>query len=271
MNTRFERTGALTELSSYPQWAQDMVADCESAKQGVVQHEMWDLMRAASLDRLSTANFMMGIWPVIERFPAYMALSLLKTRFGRSPGDNLARRWLVRNIRVEQNHAEYWLNWAEGAGVPREEVLHGLAPHGTGTLASWCEEICTSGTLAASIAATNYAVEGATGEWSQRVYESKTYAESFPAQVRAGSLRWLQLHAAYDDTHPWEALEIVATLLGHEPAAAEVEAVRRAISSTYHYSEMGLDFAAAELLHGSFDEFDETASNASTLGALDAA
>ena len=32
MNTRFERTGPLTELTSYPQWAQDMVADCEAAK-----------------------------------------------------------------------------------------------------------------------------------------------------------------------------------------------------------------------------------------------
>ena len=44
-----------------------MVADCESAKQGVVDHELWDLMRAASLDQASTANFMTGIWPVIER------------------------------------------------------------------------------------------------------------------------------------------------------------------------------------------------------------
>src|SRR3546814_6241275 len=68
---------------------------------------MWDLMREVSLSHSATRHFMVGIWPVIERFPAYMALSLLKTRFGRSPGDNLARRWLVRNIRVEQNHAEY--------------------------------------------------------------------------------------------------------------------------------------------------------------------
>jgi len=44
--------------------------------------------------------------------------------------------------------------------------------------------------------------------------------------------------------------------------------VRRAIRATYCYSEMGLNHAAAGLLHGSFDE---TASNASTLGALDAA
>jgi pyrroloquinoline quinone (PQQ) biosynthesis protein C len=241
MNTRFERTGQLTELSSYPQWAQDMVANCEEAKQGVVRHELWDMMRAASLSHADTANFMTGIWPVIERFPAYMSLSLLKTRYGRSPGDNLARRWLVRNIRVEQNHAEYWLNWAEGAGVSREEVMHGRAPHGTGTLASWCEEICTEGSLAASIAATNYAVEGATGEWSQRVYESKTYAESFPAKERAGSLRWLQLHAAYDDTHPWEALEIVCTLMGMTPVADEVTHIGDCIKRSYTSMRISMD------------------------------
>ena len=31
MNMHFERTGPLTELTSYPQWAQDMVADCARA------------------------------------------------------------------------------------------------------------------------------------------------------------------------------------------------------------------------------------------------
>ncbi len=241
MSMHFERTGPLTELTSYPQWAQDMVADCESAKQTVVNHELWDRMRACTLDHASTAHFMTGIWPVIERFPAYMALSLLKTRFGRSPGDNLARRWLVRNIRVEQNHAEYWLNWAEGAGVSRDDVLHGQAPHGTGTLANWCEEICTDGTLAASIAATNYAVEGATGQWSQRVYESKAYVESFPPKQRAGSLRWLQLHAAYDDAHPWEALEIVCTLMGMTPSSDDVTHITECIKRSYVSMRISMD------------------------------
>src|SRR5690348_14562120 len=241
MNTRFERTGPLTELTSYPQWAQDMVADCEAAKQGVVRHEMWDLMREASLSQTATRHFMVGIWPVIERFPAYMALSLLKTRFGRSAGDDLARRWLVRNIRVEQNHAEYWLQWAEGAGVARERVLKGMVPHGTQVLANWCEEISTRGSLAASIAATNYAVEGATGEWSQILYDSESYAAKFPTSTRKASLRWLQLHAAYDDTHPWEALEIVCTLMGGAPAAADVGHIAECIKRSYTSMRMLAD------------------------------
>jgi pyrroloquinoline quinone (PQQ) biosynthesis protein C len=235
MHTRFERTGPLTELSSYPQWAQDMVVDCESTKQSVLDHELWAMMREVRLDHASTANFMVGVWPFIERFPSFMALNLLKTRYGRSLGDDMARRWLVRNIRVEQNHAEYWLSWAEGSGVSRDDVLNARPPHGTQTLANWCEEISANGTLAAGMIATNYAIEGVTGEWSRPIYESTAYAESFPPRIRTGSLRWLQLHAAYDDIHPWEALEIVCTLLGMTPKADEVahlgECVRRSYTS----------------------------------------
>lgn len=233
MNTRFERTGPLTELSSYPQWAQDMVAECDPDKQAVVNHELWSMMCEGASDPACTVNFMVGIWPVIERFPAYMARSLLKTRYGRSPGDNLARRWLVRNIRVEQNHAEYWLNWAEGAGIPREQVLNGMPPGGTLVFADWCEEVSDRDTLAAGIAAVNYAVEGATGEWSQILYDSRSYTEQFPAQTRKSSLRWLQLHADYDDTHPWEALEIVCTLLGNSPRIDEIEHVSECVGRTY--------------------------------------
>ncbi|HEY8586718.1 MAG TPA: iron-containing redox enzyme family protein [Rhodanobacter sp.] len=233
MNEQFERTGPLTELGSYPQWAQDMVAECESTKRSVIVHPLWESMVDGTLGQTGTSNFMVGIWPVIERFPAYMAQSLLKTQFGRSAGDNLARRWLVRNIRVEQNHAEYWLNWAEGAGIPREEVLRGTAPHGTRVLADWCEDVSRSDTLAASIAATNYAVEGATGEWSQLLFESEAYAERFPSKIRAGTLRWLQLHAAYDDTHPWEALEIVCTLMGKNPAVEDIAHVGECIRRSY--------------------------------------
>lgn len=241
MSTRFERTGPLTELTSYPQWAQDMVADCESGRQGLAQHEFRDVMASGTITHAGTATFMKGIWPVIERFPGYMALSLLKTRYGRSPGDNLARRWLVRNIRVEQNHAEYWLDWAEGEGVARDDVLLGMPVRGTEALANWCEDVCTNGTLAASIAASNYAVEGATGEIAQYIYASKNYATKFPAKSRVRTLRWLQLHAEYDDTHPWEALEIVCTLLGTAPAADEVKHIAGCIKRSYTSMHLLLD------------------------------
>lgn len=241
MNARFELTGAQTDIASYPRWTQDMVADCADARHAIVGHEMWAAMCTASLDADTTRNFMVGVWPVIERFPGYMSHSLLKTRYGRSPGDDLARRWLVRNIRVEQNHAEYWLNWAESAGVSRAEVLGAEPPKGSQTLAAWCEEVTRDDSLAAGIAATNYAVEGATGDWSQIVYDSRAYAESLPISGRKAGLRWLQLHAAYDDTHPWEALEIVCTLLGGNPPVDQIEHVRECVRRSYVSMSITLD------------------------------
>lgn len=233
MQTRFERSGALTDLSSYPSWAQDLVDACAPAYRQVIDHELWARMTSLTLDEPSTHDFMAGVWPFIERFPGFMALSLLKTRYGRSEGDDMARRWLVRNIRVEQNHAEYWLEWAEGAGVPRTALLHEPAPLGTDGLSRWCEDICTHGSLAAGLAAANYAIEGVTGEWSRMVYESQTYRDSFPADIRAVSLRWLKLHAAYDDAHPWEALEIICTLMGTTPSVADVAHLRECVERSY--------------------------------------
>jgi hypothetical protein len=47
------------------------------------------------------------------------------------------------------------------------------------------------------------------------------------AELRGPAMRWLRVHAEYDDTHPWEALEIVATLLGHAPPRAKSTASAR--------------------------------------------
>jgi pyrroloquinoline quinone (PQQ) biosynthesis protein C len=41
------------------------------------------------------------------------------------------------------------------------------------------------------------------------------------------------LHAAYDDTHPWEALEIVCTILGAAPGAADVAHITECVKRSY--------------------------------------
>jgi pyrroloquinoline quinone (PQQ) biosynthesis protein C len=46
-------------------------------------------------------------------------------------------------------------------------------------------------------------------------------------------LRWLELHAAYDDVHTWEALEIVCTALGSNPEVEQVSHIRECIKRTY--------------------------------------
>jgi len=268
MSNAFVRTGALKDLASYPLWLQQVVHDTAREKARVVEHDVFSLMRDARLPKEVMRKFLTGAWPTIEQFPQFMAMNLKKLSTGTSPGEDMARRYLIHNIRVEQKHADHWLQWAASVDLTIDDLRHGAQIEGLSALAHWCWYVSDRSGLAVAIAATNYAVEGVTGEWSCLVCSKSTYAESLPAQIRGPATRWLRVHAEYDDEHPWEALDIVATLLGHAPSAREVQAVQSAIRSTYVYYAMGLDHAMMSMLHGSFDE---TASNASTLGALDAA
>ncbi|WP_207885302.1 TenA family transcriptional regulator [Pseudomonas sp. 30_B] len=241
MNETFVRSGPLKELSSYPLWAQRLVQDCESSRLAVVDHPFYARLRDGQLSRQTLRAFLIGGWPVVEQFPLYMSQNLLKTRFGRSPGEDMARRWLMRNIRVELNHADYWLHWAESYGVTLAELKTQLVPGELHALSHWCWYTCSSDELALAMAATNYAIEGVTGEWSALVCSSDAYERTLPAGSRKSAMRWLKVHARYDDDHPWEALEIICTLNGPQLSVPRCLALREAICKSYGYMRMFLD------------------------------
>lgn len=264
MTQDFQRTGDLKSIGSYPVWLQRVVRETQRDKERVVGHELFALMRDARLPLPALRSFLIGVWPTIEQFPRFMAMNLKKAGYGDDPGHDMARRYLIHNIRVEQKHADHWVEWARSAGLQLGDLKGAVDVEGMHALAHWCWYICDQGSLPVAVAATNYAIEGATGEWACLVCSQTTYAESIPEPIRGPAMRWLKLHAEYDDTHPWEALDIVATLLGHAPSAQQINEIRQAIRSSYRYMEMALDHAMMATLHGSFDE---TASNASTLDA----
>ena len=214
----------------------------------VVDHELFALMRDARLPAPALRRFLKGVWPTIEQFPQ---LHVDEPEEGqpwrerrRRPGAALPdaqhpRRAEARRVLggvgalVDDDHrrparrrptSKACRRWRTGAGTS-----------------------AISASLAVAIAATNYAVEGATGEWSCVVCSTSAYADSLPGDLRGPSMRWLRVHAEYDDTHPWEALEIVATLLGHAPPAQDIDRVRQAIRTSYIYMEMALDHAMTAL------------------------
>lgn len=239
--TAFTRTGPLMDASSYPAWAQHLIADCSEAKRRVVEHEFYRRLRDNQLTPAAMRQYLIGGWPVVEQFSLYMAQNLTKTRYGRHPGEDMARRWLMRNIRVELNHADYWVHWAEAHGVTLEELnAQRVAPE-LAALAHWCWHSSASDSLMVGMAATNYAIEGATGEWAHLVCSGPAYTESFPSQSRKRALRWLALHAEYDDAHPWEALEIICTLAGTQPSRMQQAELRQAICKSYDYMFLFLE------------------------------
>ena len=245
MPNPWKRAGDLQDLASYPLWLRQIVTDVQGLKASVAGHRLFRQMRDAALPRQATANFFIRVWPVIEQFPQYMGRNLAKLQFG-IPGHDLARVFLTRNVRVEQSHADYWVAWAEASGVSREALLQGSHAAASAALAHWCWYICDREPLAQAVAATNYAIEGVTGEWAQLVCSSDRYAGSLPEEKRKPGMRWLRAHARYDDSHPWEALEIVASILGAAPGPREVESVGAAILRSYEYMRMTLDDCMAD-------------------------
>src|SRR5690606_20302912 len=134
-----------------------------------VEHELYQRLRDGRLKAGTIRQYLIGGWPVVEQFSLYMAQALTKTRYGRHPGEDMARRWLMRNIRVELNHADYWLHWCQAHGISLEELQAQDVPLELNALNDWCWRVCSTEPLIVIIAAINYAIEGATGEWSARV------------------------------------------------------------------------------------------------------
>lgn len=234
MVSEWKRTGDLRQLTSYPQWLQDLIEALRERKERVSGHRLFQQMRDVVLPPRATCNFFVRVWPVIDQFAQYMGRNLAKLEYG-TPGHDLARTFLTRNIRVEQSHADYWMQWAVASGVSRETVLGGAEASASAALWHWCWYVCDREPLAVAMAATNYAIEGVTGEWAHQVCSGDRYAQSLPEARRKSGMRWLRAHARYDDSHPWEALEIVATLLGSHPGAREIGAIRSAILCSYDY------------------------------------
>lgn len=237
----FSRTGPLMEATSYPAWAQQLIHECSEAKRRVVEHELYQRMRDGRLSSKTMRQYLIGGWPVVEQFALYMAQNLTKTRFARHPGEDMARRWLMRNIRVELNHADYWVNWSLGHGVSLEELQSQQVPPELHALSHWCWHSSSSDSLIVAIAATNYAIEGATGEWSALVCSNDVYAEAFPEEQRKRAMKWLKIHAQYDDSHPWEALEIICALAGNNPSIPLQTELRQAVTKSYDYMYLFLE------------------------------
>jgi pyrroloquinoline quinone (PQQ) biosynthesis protein C len=240
-STEFRRTGPLKDLTSYPRWLQGVVHDTNPDKQRVVNHPVFAMMRDATLSTPQIQKFLTGVWLTIERFPQFMSMNLQKMQYGDCHGADMARRYLIQNIRVEQKHADHWLAWAQASGLSLADLKQARNCVEEQALAHWCWYISAQPSLAVGIAATNYAVEGATGEWSCLICSKDTYANSFPETCRVSAMRWLRLHAEYDDTHPWEALDIVASLMGNDPSEADVDAIRTAVRTSFNYMELAVD------------------------------
>ncbi len=227
--------------NKFPQWLAQVVIDTKPKAQAIADHEAWKQFCDGSIPESKHHALLMGFWPLIERFPQFLALNLLKCSYGASAGMNAARGWLIKNLRIEQRHAEWYRDWAEFSGVSRSSLYEGTRPAALTAITDWCWHICESGNLAEGMAATNFAIEGVTGDWSEKVWESQDYRLFYPEADRKKAMKWIQVHAAYDDVHPVEALSIIHQLLGEDPRKEDIKKIKRAIEKSYDLYLLALD------------------------------
>ena len=175
-------------------------------------------------------GWFLQLYPFIHAFPKFLAEALIKAE------DEYSRSFLIDNIRVEKAHAEHWLWMGEGFGIPRSEMIalaEGDRPllRDVQSLTDWIWYINAKGSLAEAVAATSFAIEGATGDLTRSLLEGfEAYGSREGVKMNPRTTKWFRNHAKYDDDHPRIALAIVTRCARTERAQMKVmTAARRSL------------------------------------------
>ena len=175
-------------------------------------------------------GWLLQLYPFIHAFPKFLAEALIKVE------DEYSRSFLIDNIRVEKAHAEHWLWMGEGFGIHRSEMM-ALAEgerallRDVQSLSDWIWYINAKGSLAEAVAATSFAIEGATGDLSRALLKGfESYGSRDGVTMNPRTTKWFRNHAKYDDEHPRIAIEVVARYAQTERSRMKVmTAARRSV------------------------------------------
>ena len=216
-----------------------------------VIHGLWstDAMR----------GWILQLYPFIHAFPKFLAEALIKVE------DEYSRSFLIDNIRVEKAHAEHWLWMGEGFGIHRRDMI-ALAEgerailRDVQSLSDWIWYINAKGSLAEAVAATSFAIEGATGDLSRALLAGfESYGSREGVKMTPRTTKWFRNHSKYDDEHPRIALRVVARYATTDRLQMKVMAAARRslqllnlalLTASYAYSESAPVFSRGGLALG---------------------
>ncbi|MGW3635130.1 TenA family transcriptional regulator [Streptomyces sp. NPDC005122] len=236
---RSRRREALV-ATPHPDWTVQMLGRLCPAWDAVPNCGLFSATKPGAVPEESWRRLILEFFCIVESFPKYMGVTLGKTTFGRYPKDELARAWLIGNIRVEARHAEWYIDWAAGHGISRRDLFEHRPHAAVAALDAWLWSVAHRGNLAEAVGAINYAIEGTTGEWTRLVLPA--FAEHYDHDET--SLAWLSNHAEYDDKHPVQALEIVKDFLtgDGEPTASQVQRTEEAVRRSLELFRLGFEY-----------------------------
>lgn len=224
----------------HPKWIDELLDFIEPHKNRVIGCELFKDMGKGKLSLKRFQGGLINFYPLIESFPKYMALNLAKVPAGDSRWNKKTRYWLTVNINQERVHTEWWKHWAAGFGVRTaalDKEIH--PPPEMDAINNYLWRICTHGSLAEGMGASNFAVEGATGEWTKNVQGGLEKYQNVPGiKIKRKTFEWVAAHASYDDRHPYEALEIIKA---YATTREEQEKVKQATKRALEYYAIALE------------------------------
>ncbi|WP_111894049.1 TenA family transcriptional regulator [Acinetobacter sp. MB5] len=206
------------EITPHSEWAQKFWDDLIPAKERVSQHPLFLGMANGTLKLECFRAALLNFYPLVAQFPSYMALALSKAIHFQEQGVVESRDWLIQNIKVEERHLAWYRDWAGGFGLSIDQLDTVTPPPAMNAVNHFLWSVNYRSSLAECLAATNLAIEWATGDWSLHVYKGIRGYENHPeVQINKRSLAWLRAHAHYDDLHPYEAMELIKRLCDGKP------------------------------------------------------
>jgi pyrroloquinoline quinone (PQQ) biosynthesis protein C len=223
---------ALCREASDPAWVGELKRRTKPYWDAVLECR---LIQEASKGTLSLARmrgWILQMYPFIETFPQWIALTIAKVP------DQQSRGLMIDNLRVEKRHAAQWVHMAEGFGIEKS-ALQSVEPFSeVDALTHWLWSVNTQGSLAEAVGATNYAVEGVTQGIARLTLEGfPHYAEMPEIRLDRKAYAWMQNHARYDELHPIQALQVMKLYTTKELEEKVIFASRRSLE----YLLMALD------------------------------
>ncbi|RMH08200.1 MAG: hypothetical protein D6704_03625 [Nitrospirae bacterium] len=221
------------QFSPHPSWIVDLIDTLKPYQERVWNCPLVQEASTGSLSLRQMQGWLIQLYPFIETFPQWIAMNITKA------SDPYAREILIDNIRVEKWHAKQWVDMTEAFGVSLDELHHASILPEVEALTHYMWSINLRGTLAESLSAMTYAIEGTTHGIAQAVLQGfPKYDGRYGIRLTKRAYAWMQNHARYDETHPLEALEIIK----RESPPEEIQSrVKYAAQRSMEYFFMALD------------------------------
>ena len=240
MTTALRHYGTELDITPHTEWSQKFWDDLVPFKNRISEHPFFRDMASGELKLECFRYALLNFYPLVAHFPSYMALALSRATDFASPGVTETRDWLIQNIKVEERHLTWYRDWAGGFGLSVEQLDAVQPPAAMNAVNHFLWHTGLKATLPECLAATNLAIEWATGDWSKQVYAGvKSYMSHPDVNINKRSLAWLRAHAHYDDLHPYEAMELIKRMCNHSPEL-QTKAFHAAREGLAYY-ELALD------------------------------